>query len=72
MTEFTMRMNMDNDSFKQKDDPKIERNPFLNEYQITNIFDRITKEILDYNLKSGVIRDLNGNTVGSWEINEDD
>ena len=47
MTEFTMRMNMDNDSFKQKDDPKIERDPFLNEYQITNIFDRITKEILD-------------------------
>ena len=71
MTEFTMTMNMDNDSFKQKDDPQVERHETLDEWQIKRIFEKIQEEILDFNMSCGVIRDLNGNTVGSWKISED-
>jgi hypothetical protein len=56
--EFKLRISMDNDAFVEC--PEVE---------LARILDQVAAQL--YN-GAGKCRDLNGNTVGSWEVTDND
>ena len=55
--EFKLNFNMDNDVFN---------GPLTRDAEIIYILDAVTEDIQWKN--NGIIRDSNGNTIGSWDI----
>ena len=61
--DFKLKFNLDNDAFNESFSGP--------EWEIARILDNVGTTITDYyinGLRHGKVRDKNGNTVGSWEI----
>lgn len=57
--EFTMKINMDNAAFDRGDGRELAR-----------LLREAATRLADVGESDGTLRDINGNTVGSWEISE--
>lgn len=58
---FTLEINLDNDAFNDKySDPAM---------NLAYCLSQVTNKIQSLKNQDGTVKDMNGNTVGHWEIN---